>query len=68
MRALIEETKEHRDREMIDGLKLFFGRDWVQVIPDPYRELFHVNAEAGSQEQAEKMADEFLGKIAARLG
>ncbi|MDO9026820.1 MAG: mannose-1-phosphate guanyltransferase [bacterium] len=67
LRALIEDTKAHQEREMIDGLKLFFGRDWVQVIPDPYRELFHVNAEADSREQAEKMAEEYLGKIAARL-
>jgi mannose-1-phosphate guanylyltransferase/phosphomannomutase len=63
LRGLIEQTKDHSDREMIDGIKLFFGRDWVQVIPDPHRELFHVNAEAGDHGRAEQLVNEYLDRI-----
>lgn len=59
LRCLIERTKDQGRREMIDGLKIFFGRDWVQVIPDPNRELFHLNAEADTQERAEQLVSEY---------
>jgi mannose-1-phosphate guanylyltransferase/phosphomannomutase len=63
LRCLIERTKDLPDREMIDGLKLSFGRDWVQVIPDPNREMFHVNAEAGTAEKAEQLIGEYWKKM-----
>jgi mannose-1-phosphate guanylyltransferase/phosphomannomutase len=63
LRCLIEGARDHRDKELIDGLKLSFGRDWVQVIPDPYRELFHVNGEADTRDRAERLVDEHLAKI-----
>ncbi|HTY08501.1 MAG TPA: nucleotidyltransferase, partial [Candidatus Edwardsbacteria bacterium] len=63
LRCLIEGAKDVRDKQMIDGLKLFFGRDWVQVIPDPNRELFHVNGEADDLARAEQLVAEYLKKI-----
>ncbi len=59
LRCLIERTKAVERREAIDGIKLFFGRDWVQVIPDPNRELFHINAEADTQARAEQLIGEY---------
>jgi len=59
LRCLIEMTKDQGRREMIDGLKIFFGRDWVQVIPDPNRELFHLNAEADTRERAEVLISQY---------
>jgi mannose-1-phosphate guanylyltransferase/phosphomannomutase len=63
LRSLIEGAKDARDKEMIDGLKLSFGADWVQVIPDPNRELFHVNAEADTRERAEALIAEYVERI-----
>lgn len=59
LRTLMEQTKDHPDRQFIDGIKLFFGRDWVQVLPDPNRELFHINAESDDRAKAERMVDEY---------
>lgn len=59
LRCLIERTKDLPDREMIDGIKVFVGKDWVQVIPDPNREMFHVNAEGDTRERAEGLIGEY---------
>jgi mannose-1-phosphate guanylyltransferase/phosphomannomutase len=59
LRCLIEQTKNLPNREMIDGIKLFLGKDWVQVIPDPNREMFHINAEADTSERAEQLIAEY---------
>jgi mannose-1-phosphate guanylyltransferase/phosphomannomutase len=63
LRNLMEQTKDHKEKQFIDGIKLFYGRDWVQVLPDPNRELFHINAEADDHEKAQKLVDEYTSKI-----
>jgi len=63
LRTLMEQTKDHPEKQFIDGIKLFYGRDWVQVLPDPNRELFHINAEADDSKKAQKMVDEYTKKI-----
>jgi mannose-1-phosphate guanylyltransferase/phosphomannomutase len=63
LRTLMEQTKDHPEKQFIDGIKLFYGRDWVQVLPDPNRELFHINAEADDQNRAQELVDEYTRKI-----
>jgi mannose-1-phosphate guanylyltransferase/phosphomannomutase len=63
LRTLMEQTKDHPERQFIDGIKLFFGRDWVQVLPDPNRELFHVNAESDDHQTSQKLVDEYARRI-----
>ena len=63
MRMLVEES-EGLDRQMIDGIKIFFSEfDWVLCIPDSEREIFHVNAEAKTHKKAEELVKEYSNKI-----
>jgi hypothetical protein len=39
------------------------GEDWVAAIPDADRAIFHVIAEAGDRERAQRLAEEFRDRI-----
>jgi mannose-1-phosphate guanylyltransferase/phosphomannomutase len=55
MRLLNQQYKD-RLREQIDGVKIHLGDgEWVLVLPDPDRPLFHISAEGRSREQAEDL-------------
>jgi len=63
MRKLVEES-EGKDRQLIDGIKIHFGRHrWVLCIPDSERDIFHVNAEAKSQKEAVGLVKLYTEKI-----
>jgi mannose-1-phosphate guanylyltransferase/phosphomannomutase len=63
MRKLVEDS-EGKSRQLIDGIKIFFNKhEWVLCIPDSEREIFHVNAEAGTKNKAEKLVKEYSKKI-----
>jgi mannose-1-phosphate guanylyltransferase/phosphomannomutase len=58
------EESEGKNRQLIDGIKIFFGEnEWVLCIPDSEREIFHVNAEAKTKSKAEKLVKEYTKKI-----
>lgn len=52
MRALIAATADEQV-ELVDGVKVHLGRDWVILYPDQDRPLFHILAEADTLAQAE---------------
>jgi mannose-1-phosphate guanylyltransferase/phosphomannomutase len=59
MRLLNERYRDHR-RELIDGIKVILNdEEWMLILPDPDRPIFHVYAESNSAEQAEALADEY---------
>ncbi len=59
MRRLNERFREGRGPQ-IDGVKISLnGGEWVLILPDPDRPLCHVYAEAGSDEQAAGLADQY---------
>ena len=62
MRRLIEATKG-ADVELIEGVRVRMGEDWVAAIPDADRAIFHVVAESGDRETAQKLAEEFRERI-----
>jgi mannose-1-phosphate guanylyltransferase / phosphomannomutase len=62
MRRLIEATKG-ADVELIEGVRVRMGEDWVAAIPDADRAIFHVIAEAGDRERAQRLAEEFRDRI-----
>ena len=49
MRVLTERLKG-RELDLLDGIKVFDSRGWVQVLPDPDEPLIHLYAE-GTDEQ-----------------
>jgi mannose-1-phosphate guanylyltransferase / phosphomannomutase len=59
MRILSEQYRERRARP-IDGIKIDLGKEeWVLVLPDADRPLFHVIAESVSSEQAQALAEKY---------
>ncbi|MBZ0169220.1 nucleotidyltransferase [Candidatus Methylomirabilis lanthanidiphila] len=52
MRALIAATADEQV-ELVDGVKVHLGRDWVILYPDQDRPMFHILAEADTLAQAE---------------
>ncbi|MBE3568403.1 MAG: mannose-1-phosphate guanyltransferase [Thermogemmatispora sp.] len=59
MRILSEQYRERRAKP-IDGIKIDLGsKEWVLVLPDADRPLFHVVAESESSEQAQALAEKY---------
>lgn len=62
MRRLIAATKGGTV-ELIEGVRVTMGEDWVASIPDADRPVFHVVAEAATRDRAQRLADEFRDRI-----
>ncbi|HEU5192716.1 MAG TPA: mannose-1-phosphate guanyltransferase [Methylomirabilota bacterium] len=62
MRRLMEATKGE-DVELIEGVRVRRGDEWVAAIPDADRACFHVVAEAPDRERARALAEEFRDRI-----
>ncbi len=58
MRILSEQYRERRAKP-IDGIKIDLGKEWVLVLPDADRPLFHIVAESMSSEQAQALAEKY---------
>jgi mannose-1-phosphate guanylyltransferase / phosphomannomutase len=62
MRRLIAATKGG-NVELIEGVRVSMGDDWVAAIPDADRATFHVVAEAANRDRAQRLAEEFRDRI-----
>jgi mannose-1-phosphate guanylyltransferase/phosphomannomutase len=55
MREVLERASGDRT-ELVDGVKIYHGTDWVLVLPDPEQPAVHVWAEADSDAKARALA------------
>jgi len=62
MRSLMEHSKD-RDLELVDGVKVIHGDGWALALPDPEEPVTHVWAEAGSDGDARRLAQEYARRI-----
>jgi mannose-1-phosphate guanylyltransferase/phosphomannomutase len=62
MREIVERTGA-RETELIDGVKVIDGDRWALVLPDPDEALTHVWAEADSEVEARRIAQEYVERI-----
>jgi mannose-1-phosphate guanylyltransferase/phosphomannomutase len=62
MRQLIERLNGERV-VTIDGVKAYRGEDWALVVPHPQEPVVRVWAEAGSEDRAASLADEFASLV-----
>ena len=58
MRILSEQYRERR-QDPIDGIKIDLGKEWVLILPDADRPMFHVLAEARTRDAAQALADKY---------
>ena len=64
MRHLMEEAESAGFKaELIDGVKLHNGKNWVLILPDSDKPFFHVDAEADSEREAQALIDKYHEKI-----
>jgi len=62
MRKLMEYTAD-KNRQLIDGVKIFEKSGWVLVMPDHERAFFHVNAESEDRKAVVQLVTEYVEKI-----
>ncbi|MBI5892673.1 MAG: mannose-1-phosphate guanyltransferase [Deltaproteobacteria bacterium] len=62
MRNLMEDSKT-KDVQLIDGIKIFFDKDWVVAYPSQDNAYFHIIAEASTKEKADEIAKTYVNKI-----
>ena len=55
MREVVERASGDRT-ELVDGVKIFHGEDWVLVLPDPEQPVVHVWAESDTDAKARALA------------
>lgn len=68
MRVLTKEadstpSAENTGVELIDGIKLFEGKNWVLVLPDASEPIFHVVAEGTTPEESNRLLCRYVEKI-----
>jgi mannose-1-phosphate guanylyltransferase/phosphomannomutase len=51
--------------DLLDGIKVFDDRGWMQVLPDPDEPLIHIFAEGSSPELSAELEDEIGNLVAA---
>jgi mannose-1-phosphate guanylyltransferase / phosphomannomutase len=62
MRVLAERLKG-RELDLVDGVKLFTDRGWVQVLPDPDEPTLHIYAEGQTDADSEQLEEELRGLV-----
>lgn len=62
MRKMSEDSLD-KEASFIDGIKVHFGQDWALVLPDQYRPIVHIIAEAKEHKAAQKLLDEYKRKV-----
>jgi mannose-1-phosphate guanylyltransferase/phosphomannomutase len=62
MREIVEKVG-NRHVELIDGVKIIDQDRWALVLPDPEDALTHVWAEAGTDQDARRLTQEYVQRI-----
>jgi mannose-1-phosphate guanylyltransferase/phosphomannomutase len=73
MRVLTKEADALKETtgvgpELIDGIKFYHGADWALVLPDASEPFFHIYAESGTMEEANRLLCTYVEKIEALRG
>jgi mannose-1-phosphate guanylyltransferase/phosphomannomutase len=67
MRSLVEHSKD-RQLVLVDGVKVLRDGGWALALPDADLAVTHVWAEAGSDADARKLAQEYVRRIRQMIG
>jgi mannose-1-phosphate guanylyltransferase / phosphomannomutase len=55
---VLNERMQGREVDLLDGIKIFDERGWVQVLPDPDEPLVHIYAEGETSEVSAELERE----------
>jgi mannose-1-phosphate guanylyltransferase/phosphomannomutase len=62
MHSLLERTAG-RERDLIDGIKVFHEQGWALILPDGEEPVVRVLAEAPAQDEADALAQLYADEI-----
>jgi mannose-1-phosphate guanylyltransferase/phosphomannomutase len=62
MRSLVEMSKD-RELELVDGVKVVHDDGWALALPDPEEPVTHIWAEAASDADARRLAQEYARRV-----
>jgi mannose-1-phosphate guanylyltransferase/phosphomannomutase len=62
MRSLMEQSKD-RDVVLVDGVKVSHDGGWALALPDPEEPYTHIWAEANTDAEARRLAEEYTRRI-----
>jgi mannose-1-phosphate guanylyltransferase/phosphomannomutase len=62
MRSLVEHAKD-RPLVLVDGVKVLHDGAWALALPDPEEPITHIWAEAGSDSDARRLAQEYARRV-----
>jgi mannose-1-phosphate guanylyltransferase/phosphomannomutase len=60
---VLNERFANANIDLLDGIKVFDERGWMQALPDPDEPLIHIYAEGGSDEQSAELAQELRSLV-----
>jgi len=65
MRTVTEDLQRSEDGHisLLDGVKMWVGEAWAQVLPDADEPVFHIYAEGADDSESEKLADRFVAEV-----
>ena len=63
MRRITEEHRENARVELIDGIKIYTGNEWVLVRPDAVEPVFHIYAESEDAENSRRLVGDYARHI-----
>ena len=61
---VLNERFANANIDLLDGIKVFDDRGWMQVLPDPDEPVIHIYAEGGSNEQTAELEEEMRSLVA----
>ena len=56
---LLSERMKGRETDTLDGIRVFEGDGWAQVLPDAAEPLVHVYAEGATPEESARLGTEY---------
>jgi len=62
MRMLGQQFRDRRGRQ-VDGVRIDMGEEWVLVLPDADRPLFHIMAEATTEAGAQALTEKYAALV-----
>jgi len=60
---VLNERFANANIDLLDGIKVFDERGWMQVLPDPDEPLIHIYAEGSSDEQSAELEEEMRSLV-----
>ncbi len=63
MREISESVLDEENVDRLDGVKVFYDRGWVQILPSPDEPMFEIFAEGDTVDDSRELLERFSAKL-----